>query len=137
MPADKIFKSSHIVMSYELDSWGHVNNAVYMNYLEKARNDFMIERGLSFNDFFEWQKFPVVRRATMEFKNPAKTGDRLKIEGWITDHSVTSFTLAYNIYNRDTNALILSAETFHVFLNERNKPSRIPETFFKKFIQQS
>jgi len=37
--------SHHRVASYELDSFGHVNNAVFLNYLEKARCDFLRARG--------------------------------------------------------------------------------------------
>ncbi len=45
--------SYHTVTSYELDSFGHVNNAVFLNYLEKARCDFMTLKGLRFDDFFK------------------------------------------------------------------------------------
>lgn len=33
------------VRGYELDSFGHVNNAVYVNYLEQARWDILKTRG--------------------------------------------------------------------------------------------
>lgn len=122
-------------MSYELDSWGHVNNAVYLNYLEKARNDFMATKGLHFQDFSKWQKFPVVMRATLEFKFPATAGDKLTIDGWFSDHTATSFTLTYRVTNSKSGKLVLLAETFHVFVNQRNRPIRIPEEFFKKFLQ--
>ncbi len=124
-------------MSYELDAWGHVNNAVYLNYLEKARNDFLISKGLNFNDFFKWEKFPVVRKAILEFKYPAKSGDNLQINGWISDCTATRFTLTYKIFNRESNILILSAQTLHVFVNNRNKPTRIPDEFYQKFIVPS
>ena len=32
------------VRGYELDSFGHVNNAVYLNYLEQARWEMFLER---------------------------------------------------------------------------------------------
>lgn len=124
-------------MSYELDAWGHVNNAIYLNYLEKARNDFLISKGLDFNDFFKWQKFPVVRKAILEFKYPAKAGDELSINGWVSDHTAIRFSLTYDIINRESQKLILSAKTMHVFVNQRNKPVRMPDEFFQKFIVPS
>ena len=36
-----MFKYFHTVAGYELDSFGHVNNAVYLNYLEQARWDIL------------------------------------------------------------------------------------------------
>lgn len=129
-----IMTSFHTVMSYELDAFGHVNNAIYLNYLEKARNDFMIIKGLHFNDFFKWQKFPVVRKAKLEFNHPAQAGDKLKIDGWISHHTLASFTLEYNIFNFQNNVKILSGETFHIFVNNNNRPVRIPQEFREKFI---
>ena len=130
----EILRSSHTVMSYELDAFGHVNNAVYLNYLEKARNDFMIAKGLGFNDFFRWKKFPVVIRAALEFKRPARAGDRLMINGWISDHTTTGFTLAYEIWNDSGSQLILRGETVHVFIDGGSRPTRIPSEFSEKFI---
>lgn len=130
----EILKSFHTVMSYELDAFGHVNNAVYLNYLEKARNDFMIAKGLGFGDFFRWKKFPVVIRAALEFKSPARAGDRLVINGWISDSSATGFTLAYEIWNDSGSQLVLKGETAHVFIDEGSRPTRIPSEFSEKFI---
>ena len=134
MSAKDILTSYHTVMSYELDAFGHVNNAIYLNYLEKARNDYMVLKGLHFNDFFKWQKFPVVRRAKLEFNFPAQAGDQLKIEGWISHHTLASFTLEYNITNTQNDHKILTGETFHIFVNDRNRPVRIPQEFMEKFI---
>ena len=39
------------VRSYECDSYGHVNNAVYLNYLEFARMDFLDASGFRYKDF--------------------------------------------------------------------------------------
>ncbi len=40
------FKYNFEVRGYELDAFGHVNNAVYLNYLEQARWEIMKEIGL-------------------------------------------------------------------------------------------
>lgn len=141
---NKILESLHTVASYELDSFGHVNNAVFLNYLEKARCDFMTLKGLHFDDFFKWRRYPLVARAVLEYKHPAKAGDKLLIKGWITKHTAASFTMQYEIllpcggdgdYVGDVGErLILTAETFHVFVDDNNRPARIPEEFLKKFI---
>lgn len=131
----EILKSHHTVVSYELDSFGHVNNAVFLNYLEKARCDYMTLKGLSFTDFAKWRKYPVVTKATLVFKYPAHADDKLAIHGWISEYSQATFTLRYEIINQADDKLLLTGETQHVFVNEKNKPSRIPEEFFDKFIK--
>lgn len=130
----EILKSCHQVASYEMDSFGHVNNAVFLNYLEKARCDFMTLKGLRFKDFFEWHRYPLVARASLEYKYPAAADDQLLINGWISHHTQASFTLQYEIINRDSGKLILTAETFHVFVDDNNRPARIPGEFKKKFL---
>ena len=35
-----------VVRGYELDSYGHVNNAVYLQYFEQARWEFMKDQGM-------------------------------------------------------------------------------------------
>jgi len=127
--------SFHKVMSYELDSWGHVNNAIYLNYLEKARNDFMTQKGLNFKKFSEWEVFPVLSRSIIEYKKPAFADDELIINGHISNYTAASFTLQYSITKKDTNIIIAEAETFHVFVNKKNRPTRIPEEFMEKFIK--
>lgn len=127
-------ESFHRVVSYELDSFGHVNNAVFLQFLEKARNDFMLQKGLSFADFSRWGCFPVVTKATLIYKAPAYADDPLSIKGWITDWSQTSFTLRYEIIHQEKKQLLLIGETSHVFVNANNKPTRLPAQFFEKFI---
>ncbi len=129
--------SFHTVMSYELDSFGHVNNAVYLNYLEKARNDFMIQKGLDFYDFFKWKLYPVVIRSVIDYKSPARAGNRLEIAGEVITHTAASFTLQYRIVDLGNKRLIATGETVHVFVNDSNRPSRIPQEFFTKFIKEN
>ena len=40
------------VRTYELDSYNHVNNAVYLNYLEHARMDFLKAIGFDYKGLF-------------------------------------------------------------------------------------
>ena len=105
IPKNEILESRIVVASYELDSFGHVNNAVFLNYLEKARGDFMTLKGLRFDDFFKWRRYPVVGRASMEFKYPAKAGDKLLVKGVITKHTAASFTLRYEVINEENQKL--------------------------------
>ncbi|MCK5055408.1 MAG: acyl-CoA thioesterase [Candidatus Aminicenantes bacterium] len=132
----ELLNSYHTVVSYELDSFGHVNNATFLNYLEKARGDYMTLKGLSFKDFAKWKKIPVVTKATLVFKYPAYADDKLLIRGWISEYSTATFSLRYEIFNRDNNKLLLTGETRHVFVNEKNRPTRIPGEFYDKFIAQ-
>ena len=53
-----------------------------------------------------------------------------------SNHSAASFTLKYQIINKNTEAIIALGETSHVFVNKKNRPARIPEEFMEKFIKE-
>ena len=125
----------HTVMSFELDSFGHVNNATFLNYLEKARCTYLTRQGLSFNDFARWHRYPVVARASVEYKHPVTADDKIIISGWIKKHTAASYTMQYEIIKEDDHKLVLTGETFHVFVDQDNKITKIPDDFLDKFIK--
>ncbi|MBN2410060.1 acyl-CoA thioesterase [candidate division KSB1 bacterium] len=120
------------VRSYELDSFGHVNNAVYFNYLEYARCEYMLQRGLSFDDFHKWNIFPYVTRSEIEYKSPARVDNLLEICGKITEWRKVGFTLEYEVLNKSTGRLCATAKMSFVFVDANQKPARIPSPFREK-----
>ncbi len=136
-PLEETFTSYQRVSSYELDSHGHVNNAVFLNYLERARGDYLLSKDLRFSDFKRWDRFPIVIRANLEYKAPAFADDEIVVKGRIAEVTAASFTMDYQVYNIENNRLLLTGQTVHVFVNKDNRPSRIPEEFSKKFIAPS
>lgn len=65
--------------SYELDSYGHVNNAVYLNYLEYARHAFLSAARIPYDKLRARGFGLVVSRIDIEYKLPAFFDDRLRI----------------------------------------------------------
>ncbi len=63
------------VRDYECDLQGIVNNANYQHYLEHARHEFLLSRGVSFAALHDKGIDAVVARLTMAFKTPLKSGD--------------------------------------------------------------
>ncbi len=71
------------VRDYECDIQGIVNNAVYQNYLEHCRHQFLHKAGLDFAQLHNEGIDAVVIRAELDYKFPLRPGDdfviRLKI----------------------------------------------------------
>jgi len=129
----RLLVATHRVRSYELDSFGHVNNAVFLNYLEYARNEYMLQRGLSFYDFERWDALPVVIKAEITYKSPAKVHDVLEIRGTIPSWRKTSFTLHYEIFNKTRDKIAAIADMAFAFVNREDKLVSIPEEFIRAF----
>jgi len=65
------------VRSYELDSQGHVNYAVYLSYLEYARVATMEQLGIPFQDYLRERKYIVIAEVRLKYLYPATLGDEL------------------------------------------------------------
>lgn len=64
-----------IVRDYECDAQGIVNNAVYMNYLENARNRYITALGYSLYELFQKGEAPVLAHADLSFKRSLQGGE--------------------------------------------------------------
>ena len=135
MRSERLY-SERIVRSYELDSFGHVNNAVYLQYCEGARNDYMLQRGIAFHDFHEWGIFPVLYRSELDYKQQARADDRLSISGVIEFNGKTRFTINHDILRLTDNTVICIARLYFAFINRTNqRPCRAPAAFVEAFTQ--
>lgn len=117
-----------IVQSYDLDFLQHVNNAVYLNYLESARISFLKLYGIDFKVFLSLPAIPVVATAHLEYKRPCFIDDELSIHTWVSEKKRVSMTIAYEIYNQ-ANELVHLADTVLVFINKTGKASEIPQIY--------
>ncbi len=64
------------VRDYELDGQGIVNNAVYQNYMEHTRHEFIKTIGLNFSDLCRQGVDVVVARIEIAFKHSLRGDDR-------------------------------------------------------------
>ena len=130
----KVWHSKLVVRSYELDSFGHVNNGTYAKYLEAARGDYMQEAGFDFEILKKWGTFPVIAKVCIEYKSPAYLFDTLHINAKVKKLGTSSIALSYEIV-KDDNTLVATAETLMVFVDEKGKPTEMHEMVRKAFSQ--
>lgn len=76
------------VRGYELDSFGHVNNAVYLQYAETAKWDFFRDIGLTENKDI----FPIALENNIRYMHELKNFDEILIDTeWYCSDAVISF----------------------------------------------
>jgi len=115
----------------DLDLLGHVNNVVYVDYLQEARVDMLRAHGRgepTHTD--ELAEGVVVVRHEVTYVSPLEFGYRpVRIESWVTQVRAATFTIAYEIFhdlpdgNRRVYARANTVLTPYVFADER--PRRI------------
>lgn len=104
-----------------MDAYGHVNNAVFLRYLEEARIDFLRRPDKQF------QQGSVVARHEIDYKRQlVHRHEPVDIEMWVTEVKAASFTIAYEV--KDPGQIYVRASTVVVpFDFERQRPRRITE----------
>ena len=108
----------------DLDLLGHVNNAVYVDYLQEARVDMLRvhARDQRADDLAEGV---VVVRHEVQYVAPLIFRfEPVRIETWVTEIRAASFTLAYEVFDEtaDGRRVYLRATTVltpYVFATER------------------
>ncbi len=78
----------------DLDPLGHVNNAVYLSYIELARVRYFELLGIAGGAMGEGPA-PLVARAEIDYLRPVLLGQRVRVGARIERLGRTSFTMAY------------------------------------------
>jgi len=64
------------VRDYECDLQGIVNNANYQHYLEHARHEFLLSKGISFEDLHSKGLDLIITRVEIDYKYPLRSRDK-------------------------------------------------------------
>lgn len=79
------------VRGYELDSFGHLNNSVYLNYAEQAKWEFLKEYHL-LEIVERYSLFPVVLENNIRYMHDFRLFDKVRIESeWETTEKILRF----------------------------------------------
>ncbi|MEU2980090.1 thioesterase family protein [Streptomyces hirsutus] len=113
----------------DMDAYGHVNNVVFLRYLEEARIDFL------FRPDKDFQQGSVVARHEIDYKRQlVHRHAPVDIELWVTQIRAASFTLAYEV--KDGDQVYVQASTVIVpFDFEAQRPRRITQEE-REFLQE-
>ncbi|MET7676309.1 acyl-CoA thioesterase [Streptomyces seoulensis] len=113
----------------DMDAYGHVNNVVFLRYLEEARIDFL------FRPDKDFQQGSVVARHEIDYKRQlVHRHHPVDVELWITEIRAASFTITYEVKDADT--VYVRASTVVVpFDFEAQRPRRIT-TEEREFLQE-
>jgi len=111
----------------DLDAMGHVNNAVFVSYLEHAR--FKWWAGMLQGREFLEDGF-LIARVEMDYRKPILLNDEVQVDLRVSQIGNSSFALAYKVVRSTDKVVLAEAQTVQVtmdFMTQRPRPIR-PQT---------
>jgi len=105
-----LHNSEFTVRDYECDIQGVVNNANYQHYLEHARHEFLISRGISFAQLHEEGTDLIVTKVEIEYKYPLRSRDRFIVKTNIQREGNIRLVFLQDIYRTEDMKLIVRAK---------------------------
>ena len=116
------------VRDYECDLQGVVNNAVYQNYLEHARHEFINSVGLDFAKMHEEGIDAMVIKIELEYKLPLRSGDEFVVRNATAKDGSLKFIFLQDIYRKSNNKLMLKGKVTAVCVNAKTgRPMAYPQ----------
>ena len=118
----------------DMDAYNHVNNAMYLRYMEEIRVQFMYKMGFVLDGKGTG---PVIINALSTFLISAEYPDTIRVEFFVDKPGNSSFMSYYRLYsNQLDGALVCEGEAKIVWVNyEENKSVPIPDNI-RQLIEQ-
>lgn len=114
---------------HDTDCGGVVYYANYLEYLEEARSEYCLSRGISLKELSLSGTYFVVARVEMDYKSPARYNDTIKVLTRIEKIGSASVLFLHEIIRGDV--LLVRSKTTWVCVDKEFKPKAIPEEIKK------
>ena len=99
-----------------------VNNAVYQNYLEHARHEYLRTLGFDFAQLHNEGHDLVLTRCEIDYKNPLRSGDAFRIYLSLTRQGRVRFLFAQEIRKLPDETPVLAGNFIGTCLNQNGRP---------------
>lgn len=131
----KIYNCTLEVRGYELDSFNHVNHAIYIRYMEHARWRMLADEGITPTLFNQWGKWPVIAHIEATYLRPTFLADVLEIRSHVYEHGKTFINFEQSIFKGDLKVFFGKVQA--VVVNIKGRPSEIPVPVSKLWSESS
>lgn len=111
------------VRDYECDLQGVVNNANYQHYLEHARHEFLLSKGISFARLHEEGTDLIITKVEIDYKFPLRSRDRFIVKTGIRKEGYIRLVFIQDIYRLPDEKLIVRAKITGA-ATQKGRPSR-------------
>jgi acyl-CoA thioester hydrolase len=105
-----IYNLEFTVRDYECDLQGVVNNANYQHYLEHARHEYLISKGISFEKLHNEGIDLIVTRVEIDYKYPLRSRDKFSVSVSIQREGNARLVFIQDIYKLSDRKHVIHAK---------------------------
>lgn len=118
----------------DLDAVQHVNNAVYLNYIEECGMQVIAEHGWPITRMLSTGNAILVRRHNIQYRHPAILNDELSISTWASNLRRSTAIRHYLITRKSDHVKIATVHSLGVYVNlSSGRPQRFPDSLINDF----
>ncbi len=118
----------------ELDSYGHVNNAIYLNYNEQARWEIFRQLSLLDTIIASGKKIVIVENQ-IKYIRQVRIFDEIIVETQM-EKSAHFLLFRHLMLNKKTGKRVAKSLVKTVFLDKNDKPCDIPQSLLETFTEE-
>src|SRR4030042_3049098 len=113
----------------DTDAGGVVYYANYRRYLERARTEFLLGKGIDVAEYHNKGYLFAVIHVDIHYKRPARLGEIIEVSTEIIEMTNATINLKHQILREGT--LLVEANVRVACIDKEGKPRRLPESFKK------
>jgi acyl-CoA thioester hydrolase len=119
-----------IKLYYEdTDCGGVVYYANYLRYMERARTEYLASRGYSVKTLMDQGTIFMVFRVEIDYKAPARYGDTIEIETWVSDVTRATMIFEHVMREKTSRRVLVECRAKIGAVNAAGRPKRLPEEY--------
>ncbi len=134
----KKLKFTEPIYTYHIDFVGHVNNIIYIQWLENARVKLMQAMGLSITELADEDKIlPIITETVIKYKKPFFLDNTVYVEVWVSKMMNVSAIFEFRFLNEKGEVCSTSNQKVLFIDKETQRPSRKIVKYkaeFEKFL---
>jgi acyl-CoA thioester hydrolase len=111
----------------DTDAGGVVYYANYLRYLERARTEYLLEKGIDVALCHNKGYLFAVIHVDIQYKKPARLGETIQVTTVMAGMTNATITLKHQIFRGDV--LLIEATVKVASINKDGKPQRLPAEF--------
>lgn len=122
------FVLSVTVSPSEIDEFNHVNNLVYVKWVQDVAVAHSTSLGLGYAEYLARRQAFIVRRHEVDYLRSVLVGELVEVETRVTYIGLASSTRQTEIRRAATKELVAQAQTGWAYVDlERGRPVKIPD----------